>query len=100
MISSDVYPLIRSRSRIPTDDVARRVEHEDRVIRHRIDEKLEPAFGFLQSGGRRGKLSGPIGDTGFQALVERQQPGFKGLALADVVIDTGYPARHDRSHPW
>ena len=81
------------RSRIPTDYVAVRIEHEDRVVGHRIDEELKTAFGFCQLGGRRGKLSGPIGGTRLQSFIQRQQPRFQCLAFADVVVDPRYLSR-------
>src|SRR6266446_4772148 len=83
-------PLDSLGAGIPTDHVAPRVEHEDRVIRDRIDEKMKSTFSLFQLGSGRGKLTGAIGDTGFEALIESQESGFQNLALADLVIDTGH----------
>ena len=75
------------------------VEHENRIVGDSIDEKLEPTLGLLQLGGRRGKLPCTIGNTCFQALIERQQPGFQSFAFADLVIDARYPTRPTRLVP-
>ena len=52
---------------------------------------MKPTFRFLQLGSGRGKLTGAIGDTRFQALIESQESGFESLALADFKIDAGHP---------
>ena len=56
-------------TRIPVDDVAARIEHEDCVIRDAFHQQPEPSLGVFQFRSASGQFCSALFNSPFQSLI-------------------------------
>src|ERR1700730_16165600 len=84
-----LYPL---GTRVTVDDIAPRIEHENRVVSDCFDEEPKAPLTFAELLEARFKLQRAVVDALLQRLIERPQPRCERLAMGDLRVRAKKPA--------
>ena len=84
-------------ARVPADDVALRVEHENCVVGDCCYEEKKSSFAFAQLLRACVELPRALLDAVFERLIEHQQAGFERLSVGNFKVRAKKPACLARS---
>src|SRR3984893_9881046 len=79
-------------TRVPVDDIAPRIEHENRVVSDCFDEEPKAPLTFAELLEARFKLQRAVVDALLERLIERQQTRFERFAIGDLRVRAKKPA--------